>query len=158
MPTVLSWNKIVCPTDFSAGSIEALAQATELAQHFQAGLYLVHVLPTQPETPEWEGEADVPGVERLLSSEAEGRLRKLAKPIDEKGLRTKVVIIHGDPAEQIVRLAEDENADLIVIATHGTTGWRHLAFGSVTEKVVRHAMCPVLTIRVGGAHSVAGQT
>jgi nucleotide-binding universal stress UspA family protein len=149
---MVPWKKIVCPSDFSDGSVEALAQATELAQHFQSDLYLVHVLSTQPETAEWRGEADVPGVERLVSSEAAEKLRKLAAPLAAKNLRAHALIVHGDAAEQIVRVAKDEGADVIVIATHGAAGWRHLAFGSVTEKVVRLAMCPVLTIRMGAAH------
>jgi nucleotide-binding universal stress UspA family protein len=152
------WKKIVCPSDFSDGSLEALTHATKLAQHFESELYLVHVLPTQPETEEWSGESDVPGVERLVYSEAEEQLRKLIEPLSAKGLRTHAVIVHGDAAEQIVRVVKDEGADLIVIATLGATGWRHLAFGSVTEKVVRLAMCPVLTIRIGEAHPAAGQT
>ena len=54
---------------------------------------------------------------------------------------------HGDPAKEIVRIAIDENIDMIVIATHGLTGWQHIVFGSVAEKVVRFAECPVLTVR-----------
>ena len=59
------------------------------------------------------------------------------------------VIRYGDASREIVRIAREEEADVIVIATHGLTGWRHLVFGSVAEKVVRLAECPVLTIRVG---------
>jgi nucleotide-binding universal stress UspA family protein len=155
--SMVPWKNIVCPTDFSGGSLEALAYACEFAQHFGSELYVVHVLSTHPETDEWKGEADVPGAERVVSSEAAEQLRKLAEPLIAKGLRTHAIIVHGDPAEQIVRVAQDENADVIVIATHGATGWRHLAFGSVTEKVVRLAGCPVLAIRMGGAHPTAGQ-
>ena len=56
-------------------------------------------------------------------------------------------VTHGYAAEEIIRAAEAEKADMIVIATHGGTGWQHLIFGSVAEKVVRLASCPVLTIR-----------
>ncbi len=145
------WKKIICPTDFSDGSLEALAHATELALHFKAELYLVHALPTHPESADWREEGDVPGAERLLYPEAEGKLRKLTESLPAKGVRVHPMIVDGDAAEQIVRVAKDENADLIVIATHGASGWRHLAFGSVTEKVVRNAMCPVLITRVGAA-------
>jgi nucleotide-binding universal stress UspA family protein len=54
----------------------------------------------------------------------------------------------GDPAEEIVRLAKTESVDLLVISTHGVTGWRHLVFGSVAEKIIRLADCPVLVIPV----------
>ena len=56
-------------------------------------------------------------------------------------------ILHGEAAFEIIHYAESHHTDLIVIATHGRTGWEHLVFGSVTEKVVRHSPCPVLTIR-----------
>jgi nucleotide-binding universal stress UspA family protein len=144
---MLLWKKIICPVDFSDGSLEALTYATELALHFSSELYLVHVLPTDLETAEWKGEADA-AVERLIYSEAAEKLQKLSEPLGQKGLRTHSVIVPGDPAEQIVSFAKEEDADLIVIATHGATGWRHLAFGSVTEKVVRLATCLVLTIRM----------
>jgi nucleotide-binding universal stress UspA family protein len=145
------WKKIICPTDFSDSSLEALTHATELAIHFKADLYLVHALPTHPEPTDWKEkeEGDVPGAERLLYSEAEGQLRKLTESLPEKGVRVHPMIVDGDAAEQIVRVAKDENADLIVIATHGASGWRHLAFGSVTEKVVRTATCLVLIARMG---------
>ncbi len=145
------WKKIVSPTDFSEGSLEALTRATELALHFQAELYLTHVLPTHPGAPEWEPEADVIGAERLLSSEADNKLRKAIDPLTAKGIRAHAAVVHGNAAEEIVRVAKAEDADLIVIATHGTTGWRHLAFGSVAEEVVRLASCPVLIVRIGAA-------
>ena len=151
---------MICPSDFSAGSGEALTYASELAQHFGAELYLVHVLPTHPGAVDWkeEDEADVPGAERVLSAEAERQLRKLAEPLVAKGVRVHALLAHGDAAEQIARVAQEEGADVIVIATHGAAGWRHLAFGSVTEKVVRLAGCPVLTFRMGVAPATAGQT
>jgi nucleotide-binding universal stress UspA family protein len=62
-------------------------------------------------------------------------------------LRVHPIVAYGSPADEIVRIANEENIDLIVIATHGRTGWRHLVSGSVTEKVVRIASHPVLTIR-----------
>jgi nucleotide-binding universal stress UspA family protein len=62
--------------------------------------------------------------------------------------------MQGDPAPQIVRLADDEAADIIVIATHGLAGWRKFMFGSVTEKVIRLANCPVLSIRVSSSEDL----
>jgi nucleotide-binding universal stress UspA family protein len=65
-----------------------------------------------------------------------------------KELHTHQIIVLGGAADEIIRIGEKEKVDLIVIATHGQTGWRHLVFGSVAERVVRLAPCPVLTIRV----------
>jgi nucleotide-binding universal stress UspA family protein len=64
-----------------------------------------------------------------------------------KELRARQIIVLGGAADEIIRITEEEKVDLIVIATHGQTGWRHMIFGSVAEKVVRLAPCPVLTIR-----------
>jgi len=139
--------KIVCPTDFSEGSFRALAEASELALHFGAEIYLVHVIELLPPMTE----PGLPLLQEDLHGEAEERLRKVAEPLTAKGMPTQTAIGDGDAAIEIVRMAQELGADLIVIATHGNTGWRHLAFGSVTEKVVRLATCPVLTIRMMSA-------
>jgi nucleotide-binding universal stress UspA family protein len=142
--------KIVCPTDFSDGSFRALAEASELASHFGAEVCLMHVLPYLPQSTE----PGIPEPQTARHAEIEDELRKLAVPHKSKGIRTYLYEADGDPAEEIVRAAEEVGADLIVIATHGNTGWRHLAFGSVTEKVVRLATCPVLTLRMAPVRSV----
>lgn len=84
----------------------------------------------------------------------QSRLGEIARELMEKGIRTNTFVRHGDAASEIVRIAEQQRVGLIVIATFGKTGWRRFAFGSVTEKVVRLAPCPVLTIR-GMDRSVA---
>jgi universal stress protein A len=82
-----------------------------------------------------------------VRTKAEEQLALVANNLPE-GIRSRSVIATGDAADEIVRVANDEAADLIVIATHGLTGWRHLVFGSVAEKVIRHADCPVLVVPV----------
>jgi nucleotide-binding universal stress UspA family protein len=75
--------------------------------------------------------------------------RDLQKVIDDKmpkELAIRAIVAHGDAANEIVNIAGGEDADIIIIATHGRTGWRHLVFGSVAERVVRYATCPVLTV------------
>jgi nucleotide-binding universal stress UspA family protein len=144
--------KILCPTDFSETSIQAFSNAAEIALHNQARIYLVHVLPVLAYT---DGDVmmQLPECERMLHPQQ--RLEKLAEPLLAKGLKVETVITRGDPASEIVRIAKQKAVDIIVIATCGKTGWRHLAFGSVAEKVVRTATCPVLSIRpaVQGASS-----
>ena len=140
--------KILCPTDFSEGSHTAISQAGELAQEAGAVVYLVNVIPVQPALPTDPNFVfKVPEYERLLHAEAQQHLEKLAQPLTARGIPTRTFIEHGDAANEIVRIAEQENMDLIVISTYGKTGWRRFAFGSVTEKVVRLAPCPVLTVR-----------
>ena len=84
-----------------------------------------------------------------LHKDAQKRLDELAAKISKRGLAVKTVVATAnDVSMELLRVAEHNNVDLIVIATHGTTGWRKLAFGSVTEKVVRLANCPVLMMRI----------
>ena|SRR6185437_2832754 len=141
--------KILCPTDFSEGSRAAISQATELAKQSRAAIYLLHAIsmqaPPLPTDPEYS--FNMLEANKILDEQARKHLRKAAGPLNNAGLTTRAIVVIGDAAAAIVETAEREQVDLIVIATYGKTGWRRLAFGSVTEKVVRLATCPVLTIR-----------
>jgi universal stress protein A len=143
---MLPLRKILCPTDFSEASYEALKAANELALHFSAALVLVHVVPLVIDIPT-SADFYTPSDVETAQADARKALQEVVeKRISEKvRIRTKVAV--GDPGDEIVSAAGDENAGIIVIATHGLTGWRRLIFGSVAEKVVRLAPCPVLTIQ-----------
>ncbi len=148
---MLPVKRIVCPTDFSELSLQALREAVDLAAHFGADIYLLNVIPSS----EFAADPEViilPNAEEEYRTAIRDKLSEIATQSASKGLQITAVVESGDPADQIVRFARDKQAELIVIATHGATGWRHIAFGSVAEKVVRFAPCPVLTIR-----TVAGQ-
>jgi nucleotide-binding universal stress UspA family protein len=139
---------ILCPTDFSEGSARAISQASELAKQFEAAIYVLHVIPLQavlPMDPNFS--LSMPEVDQALYTQAKEHLQESAEKLQTKGLVSRTLISRGDAANEIVQIAEREQVDLIVIATYGKTGWRRLAFGSVTERVVRLATCPVLTIR-----------
>jgi nucleotide-binding universal stress UspA family protein len=147
MPT---WppRKILCPTDFSEGSTKAISQGTELAKQFRASIFLLHAISMQPPPlPTDPGYSDMLETNNILDEQARRNLQKAADQLENAGLTTRAIVVIGDAATAIVETAEREQVDLIVIATYGKTGWRRLAFGSVTEKVVRLATCPVLTIR-----------
>ncbi len=144
---MLQLKRILCPTDFSEAARRAFDLAIPLAEAFGAELYVIHVIPALPYVePRPTYHFDVPEYERALHEEAE---RQMAAFVNELATRVVIhpIIAHGDVAEQILRAAEEQAVDMIVIATHGRTGWRHLVFGSVAEKVVRLARCPVLTVR-----------
>ena len=144
---MLPLKKIVCPTDFSAAAQKAVTEALELTLHFQAELVLVNVVPVLPPAPSDPNFVfEVPEYERALHADADRRLDELAAELGGKGAAVRTAIGHGDAGAEVVRIAKEESADLIVIATHGTTGWRHAMFGSVAEKVVRLAHRPVLTV------------
>jgi universal stress protein A len=138
---------ILAPTDFSDYSTKALSDALELARTFGATLSLLHVLEPSPYlgefTPPTMG-ADLLGdLERQASAE-------LARVLPEAQAATIAVtraVVMGSPSQRIVETAAAEHVDLIVMATHGRTGLSHLLIGSVAERVVRTAPCPVLTIR-----------
>lgn len=146
---MLPFSRILAPTDFSAASLEALDRAVELAKTFQAELLLVHVVEPMPAvTPDFGYGFEVNTYEEGVYSDTEERLHDVIERRVPSGIRSRSLLRYGEPSTEIVKIAEEEGADLIVIATHGLTGWRHLVFGSVAEKVVRLACCPVLSLRI----------
>jgi nucleotide-binding universal stress UspA family protein len=148
---MLPIKKIVCPTDFSEPSMAALGEACALAQHFNAELTILHVLPTMPIYPNEMGLAAISyypsDAERR--EQAQGQIDNLIQERVPKDVRVVTELRMGDAPTEITTVAADNNADLIVIGTHGETGWRYLAIGSVAAKVVRMAHRPVLTIYGG---------
>ena len=135
-------HKILHPTDFSAQSRAAFDVACSLARDYGAELIIVHVHRPEPIfAPD--------GIAVNIPAEEPFELRaKLAKIIPEDP-RTKFEhhLLEGEPAEEILRIAKSEGADLIVLGTHGSTGLYRLLMGSVAESVLRKAPCPVLTVR-----------
>jgi len=147
---------ILSPIDFSDPSHEALDVAADLASRFGSELLLVHVVPVVPKLPSGVSMFHEGEYERQLIEDAEKRLGELVKKYAGKGIRARSIVgLANDVGMEIIRTAEHERVDLIVIATHGMTGWRRLAFGSVTEKVVRTSSSPVLVLRTQGASEPA---
>lgn len=145
--------KIVAPTDFSQASALALDAAVLLAKQFGAEIHLLYVYDPALLNPIYL----VPGTPTLSPSAQEPRayedsvLRELQRVREERLSSIDRVELavkqHSSAAEGIVEYARDSAADLIVLSTHGRTGLSHLLIGSVAERVVRHAPCPVLTMR-----------
>ena len=145
---MLSIRRIICPLDFSEPSQKAMEAAVELAEQFRAEVVFVHVIaPAAPGIPADPAYAFAGAEEydKAVRTKAEEQLTMAAHNLPE-GLQSRNVIATGNAADEIVRAARDESADLVVIATHGLTGWRHLVFGSVAEKVIRLSERPVLVI------------
>jgi universal stress protein A len=122
----------------------ALKAAEELGEAFCGELLLVHVIPPTPVPvpPAF----DVVAYEAQLREDYQRSLERLRKERLSHKIKVRVRVVTGDPATEIVGMAKEEKADLIVLPTHGRTGLSHVFFGSVAEKVVRHAECPVLTL------------
>ena len=132
--------KILAPTDFSEYSKLALRYAAAMAKSFRATLYVVHVKEELP----YQG-----GVEGYLDLETTEKtdLMKITSELRSQAVEVEPVFLEGRPYIQIIEKAKSLDVDLIVLATHGRRGLSHLVFGSVAEKVVRLAPCPVLTIK-----------
>ncbi len=145
---MLPFKRILCPTDFSEPAFTALKHAEELARHFAAALIVAHVIPPLPvphsfPDPEADFHFDVPLFQQELAIKAEQMLKDL---VSHHKVGTRTVVATGEAAPEILRIAHQERVDLIVIASLGLAGWQRLVFGSVTEKLMRQATCPVLTI------------
>jgi nucleotide-binding universal stress UspA family protein len=147
---MLPLRNILCPTDFSEPSYEALRAANELALHFDAHLVVVNVIPTVPllaaPVDSMGVNLDVTAYVNNMREQTEKTLAEVAHERISDQISVRLVVTYGDPAIEILGTADYESADAIVIATHGHTGWRRFFFGSVAERVVRNSLCPVLTI------------
>jgi nucleotide-binding universal stress UspA family protein len=140
--------RILSPLDFSDSSRQALDTAAELASLMNAELLLVHVVPMLPRLPSPATIFNEAEFEQELHKDAEKRLSDLTNKLVAKGSKARYEVgTANDVGMEIIRIAEHNKADLIVIATHGMTGFHRLAFGSVTEKVVRVSALPVLVLR-----------
>jgi len=145
---MLPFKKILCPTDFSGASYEGLDAADEIAGHFSAEVLLVHVVEPLVTAPPGPTAFSVAAYQKELLQSAQSGLNAVAKERFSREIKVEQAVLEGGAAYQIVQFAEKMKVDLIVIATHGQTGCRHLLFGSVAEKVVRLASCAVLTVQV----------
>ena len=145
---MLPVKKILCPTDFSDPADMGLKAAIELAEQFSAELVLVHVINPLPVTS--VSAAHLPKVIESLRESAQKGIDDLFEAFIPKNIKARHEIVEGSTADAIAQIAEKENVDLLVIATHGQSGWRKFVFGSVAEKVIRISECPVLTIRPRG--------
>jgi nucleotide-binding universal stress UspA family protein len=142
--------RILVPVDFSKDSLNAVTYAAEFAQPFGAELLLLYVVepiyyatPTDP----YAVNANVAVLIEEQRRLGEQQLARIGADLEKKGQRFRALIKSGSPPQQITDTAKRQRANLIIMATHGRTGLAHMFMGSVAEKVVRTAACPVLTVR-----------
>jgi nucleotide-binding universal stress UspA family protein len=145
---MLNFNIIVVPTDLSDYSLRALPYAVGLAERFEARLKILCI--NEPAVPisdvTWAG-IDVHAADDALLSEARQALDRIVREQVPTGLDVEATVVTGNAVEGIIQYAREENADLLVMCTHGRTGLSHVLMGSTAEAVVRRAPCPVLTLR-----------
>jgi nucleotide-binding universal stress UspA family protein len=165
----MAFTHVLVPTDFSEAANQALGYALEEATLHRAKVTLLHVLALHADTdvyyvtgspePPPQGSVDPTGGGRVSASPLSEPTVVRTDPSEEALTQLQdlipaacrgtwdVALAVGHPADAVVRVARERNIDLIVMGTHGRTGLQHVLLGSVTEKVVRLAPCPVLTVR-----------
>jgi nucleotide-binding universal stress UspA family protein len=139
--------RILLPIDFSPSSEAAFDMAADLAQHFHAELHLVHVIPFFPTTtfPDFLPEESFLKEAKV---HAERGLEKARANLAARGIKANSYVeVGNDVASSIMEVIEREHIDMVVISTHGISGWQPLVFGSVAEKVVKLVQCPLLLLR-----------
>lgn len=161
----LKFKRILCPVDLSSFSLDALKLAVRIAKNSPATIYLLHVIDNPFDelytmTPITQAD---PAAVELYRGESARKTAILQETVDHSKVllkqfchpwvhalpiaRVRYLIESGDPFEKILDVTEVRKIDLIVLATHGRTGLKRLIIGNVAEKVVRHAPCPVLTVK-----------
>jgi nucleotide-binding universal stress UspA family protein len=162
----VSYQRILVPLDGSSHAAVALDHAETLAALAHARLYLVNVLPStamlvsetavatpgmgMPTIDPYLSTSQFDAVENSLEAEAAKTLTEAAALLMAKSIEVKTVVLKGAPADAILAFAKQEAIDLIVMSTHGRTGFLRLVYGSVAESVLHHSPCPVLLVRVSG--------
>jgi nucleotide-binding universal stress UspA family protein len=151
--------KILLPIDFSPSSQAALEMAADLAKHFQAELFLVNVIPMFPTTTIPDLIPETEFIQEARSF-AERHLAKCHMALTARGVKaSSSVEVGNDIAGGIMDVVEREHIDMVVISTHGISGWHPLVFGSIAEKVVKLVECPLLLLRSArpGAETASGR-
>lgn len=143
--TLFKLKRVLVPVDFSDCSKKALAYAVPFAKQFGAEIVIIYVVQPYPPVPEMTA-VDFDAILTQARKGGEGELAKLRESITDD-VTVKTVLRVGRPDLEIVRAADELNADLILLSTHGRTGLGRVFLGSVAEHVTRYAHCPVLTVR-----------
>jgi nucleotide-binding universal stress UspA family protein len=141
--------RILCATDYSKTSAKAFATALTLAKANRATLTVLHVFtPYMPVVSEdYISGATLEQIDADARRSSQRQLTRLTEKAKHTGVRAVGMMAEGEPARQIVRAARSKRADLIVVGTHGRTGFNRFLVGSVAQRVVVTAPCPVVTVR-----------
>jgi len=145
---MIQLKKVLVPTDFSEYSQHALQYGLSFSKEYRAQMILLHVIedPFYPSTGANFG-FDMEDYFRRMEDDSRERMARMVPPEIEKEISVERIVARGSAFLEIIRLAKERGVDMIVLATHGRTGLAHVLMGSVTEKVVRKAPCPVLVVR-----------
>lgn len=154
-PPGIDLKKILVPLDFSESAETAFSFAVDLGAKFNAELILLHVVELAQFShyvasyPDFAPQPlDLAEMEARTRKDAEARLKPFSERLLARGVRVHARVRTGFASPEIIQAAKDENVDCIVIATHGYSGLTHFLMGSTTERVIRHAPCPVMVVRL----------
>jgi universal stress protein A len=139
---LIDYKRVLCPVQFDNNSLAALAVAKEIAKQNKGKLFVMHVVSAHTDPTRVGGAAMAAHDEKIAQEELAKLEKEQLADIDHEVVRRL-----GNPAEEVGKAEHEFGIDLVVMATHGRTGVSHLVLGSVAERVVREAVCPVLTIR-----------
>ena len=146
-PLPLCIESILVPLDFSAPSMKALDFVVTFARQFKAKLTLLHVVEPVG-TPDFAASFPLVMEDDQMKAEAKKELERAVKAARvPRGIVEKILVRFGRSFHEIANAARTRKVDLIIISTHGYSGLKHALLGSTTERVVRHAPCPVLVVR-----------
>ena len=144
---MLEIRKIVVPTDFSSDAAHATQVAAELAQRFGAQITLLHCYQINPGAISPYGITLPTGFDQQLRDAAQAQLDAVAEKVTTEGVKVETRLESVTPSVGIAECVENEHADLIVMGTRGLSGIQHVMLGSIAERTVRTAACPVLTVK-----------
>ena len=140
------WKKVCCPVDFSAVSAHSLEEGAALAERFGATLTVLHVHEPLPSPTLGETLASAEALQQAVAEHERQLAAWCARARRVAAVHVAAAVAVGDPAAEIIRFSRDGRHDLIVMGTHGRTGRENVAFGSVAQRVMLDAECPVLVV------------
>jgi len=140
---------LLVPTDFSDNAAQALGLAKEIARGSQATLHLLHVVEPVVYPADWSyAQVGFADIEQELFDNAEREMATLSEALKGEGFKVEVAVRRGRASDEICNYATEHGISIVSIGTHGRSGLEHFLFGSTTERVLRKAPCPVLSVRL----------
>jgi nucleotide-binding universal stress UspA family protein len=148
---MFSVKALLVPTDFSANASQALQYAKEIARGTQATLHILHIVEPVVYPADWSyAQVGFADIEQELQENAEKELSALTDGLTKDGYNVVTAVRRGRASDEICNYASENDISIIAIGTHGRSGLEHFLFGSTTERVLRKAPCPVLSVRLDG--------
>jgi len=146
---MLTVSSLLVPTDFSENATKALNVAKEIARGSNAVLHIMHVVEPVVYPADWSfAQVGFADIEKELESNTQKQINTIAEQLASEGFKVVTKVVKGRASDEICNYAKNEGISIIAIGTHGRSGLEHFLFGSTTERVLRKAPCPVLSVRL----------